>query len=186
MEKHKIFLASSSELNEDRDQFEIFLTRKNSEWIEKGVFLELVRWENFLDAMSQTRLQNEYNKSIIECEIFVSLFFTKVGKYTKEEFETAFGHFKQTNKPFIFTYFKEPTEVSENDDSLKIFQQKLNELGHFYTKYKNIEGLLYHFNNQLDRLYKNKFEILTIEKGKMIQTAEKIYNIEHIDSATFN
>ncbi|MCK7480153.1 MAG: hypothetical protein M0C28_24935 [Candidatus Moduliflexus flocculans] len=35
------------------------------------------------------------------------LFFTKVGQYTAEEFETAFGQFKATRKPFIFTYFKD-------------------------------------------------------------------------------
>ena len=35
------------------------------------------------------------------------LFFTKVGQYTEEEFEAAIGQFKATNKPFIFTYFKD-------------------------------------------------------------------------------
>jgi hypothetical protein len=57
--------------------------------------------------MSPTRLQNEYNKAIRECDIFVILYFTKVGKYTKEEFETALEQFKSTNKPLIFAYFKD-------------------------------------------------------------------------------
>ncbi len=77
----KIFLASSSELKGDREQFEIFINRKNKEYIRKGIFLELVMWENFLDAMSPTRLQDEYNKAIASCDIFVSLFHTKVGQY---------------------------------------------------------------------------------------------------------
>ena len=64
MQKKKIFLASSSELKDDRQQFEIFINRKNKEWVDRGVFLELVIWEDFLDAMSQTRLQDEYNKAI--------------------------------------------------------------------------------------------------------------------------
>ncbi|MFZ2171929.1 MAG: hypothetical protein WAW61_20095 [Methylococcaceae bacterium] len=37
----KIFLASSSELNEEREQFEIAINRKNNEWIKSEVFLEL-------------------------------------------------------------------------------------------------------------------------------------------------
>src|SRR5436190_17467384 len=90
----KIFLTSSSELKVERDQFEIFVNRKNNEWVQKGIFLQLVVWEDSLDAMSQTRLQDEYNKAIRECDIFVMLFFTKVGKYTEEEFRTAFGQFK--------------------------------------------------------------------------------------------
>jgi len=96
MEKKKIFLASSSELKEDRKEFEIFINRKNIECVDKGVFLELVIWEDFLDALSQTRLQDEYNKVIRKCDIFVMLFCTKVGKYTEEEFETACGQFNPT------------------------------------------------------------------------------------------
>ena len=146
MNKKKLFLASSSELKEDREQFEIFINRKNKDWIDKGIFLDLIIWEDFLDAVSQTRLQDEYNKAIQECDIFVMLFATKVGKYSEEEFETAFGQFKTTNKPFIFTYFKDSeinTGSANKKDlmSLWAFQEKLGELGHFYTLYKNIDEL---------------------------------------------
>lgn len=157
MEANKIFLASSSELIDDRKEFEIFINRKNKEWVKKGVFLELVVWEDFLDALSQTRLQDEYNKEIRQCDIFVMLFFTKVGKYTEEEFETAVGQFKATNKPRIFTYFKdaEITTGSANKDDMKslwAFQEKLEELRHFQTVYKNIDDLKFKFNQQLDKL----------------------------------
>lgn len=161
MEKKKIFLASSSELKEDRHHFEIFINRKNKEWYDKGVFLELIVWEDFLDAVSQNRLQDEYNKAIRECDIFVMLFFTKVGKYTEEEFETAFGQFKATNKPFIFTYFKdaEISTSSINRDMLSLlnFKEKLDLLGHFFSVYKNIEELQLRFNQQLGKLAANGF-----------------------------
>lgn len=161
MTKKKIFLASSSELVDDRRQFEIFINRKNKAWVEKGVFLELVIWEDFLDAVSQTRLQDEYNRAIRDCDLFVMLFFTKVGKYTEEEFETAFGQFKATNKPFIFTYFKDaPISTGALDDgvlSLLQFKKKLGTLGHFYTVYKNIEDLQLKFGQQLDKLADSGF-----------------------------
>jgi hypothetical protein len=89
MQTKKIFLASSAELKADREQFELAVNRKNKEWIKQGIFLELIVWEDFLDAVSKTRLQDEYNKTIRECDIFVMLFWTKVGLYTAEEFETA-------------------------------------------------------------------------------------------------
>ena len=38
MIKKKLFLASSSELKEDREQFEIFISRKNKDWIDRGDF----------------------------------------------------------------------------------------------------------------------------------------------------
>ena len=55
--------------------------------------------------MSETRLQDEYNKEVKACDIFVSLFFTKTGKYTEEEFDVAHQQF-HTKKPLIYTYFK--------------------------------------------------------------------------------
>ena len=77
MQTQKIFLASSSELKDDRKDFEIFIYRKCKEWDTKGVFLELIVWEDFLDAVSKTRLQDEYNQAIRECDVFVMLFFTR-------------------------------------------------------------------------------------------------------------
>jgi hypothetical protein len=157
-----LFLASSSELREDRKEFEIFISRKNKDWIARSVFLELVIWEDFLDAVSHTRLQDEYNKAIRECDVFVMLFWTKVGQYTEEEFETAFGQFQATNKPFIFTYFKD-AEISTGSanrkdlTSLWDFQEKLSALGHFYTTYKNVDELKYKFNQQLDKLAASGF-----------------------------
>ena len=170
MSKKKIFLASSSELKEDRKEFEIFINRKNKDWVDRGVFLELVLWEDFLDAVSRTRLQDDYNKAIRECDIFVMLFFSKVGQYTEEEFEIAFGQFKATNKPFIFTYFKD-TEVSlgsANEDdlmSLLAFKKKLSALGHFYTRYKNIDELKFHFDQQLDKLAASEFVEFKLDKS---------------------
>jgi len=84
----KLFLASSQELEDDRKELEIIINRKNKDWVDRGLFLELVVWEDFLDALSKTRLQDEYNDEIRQCDLFVMLFWTKVGQYTEEEFET--------------------------------------------------------------------------------------------------
>jgi len=149
----KIFLASSSELRDDRRDFEIFIGRKNKDWVAKGVFLHLVIWEDFFDAVSKTRLQDEYNKAIRECDVFVMLFFSKVGQYTEEEFEAAFGQFKATNKPFIFTYFRDGGGPAGGDAaSVSAFKDKLGQLGHFYTRYGNSDRLAHHFSDQLDKL----------------------------------
>ena len=57
--------------------------------------------------MSETRLQDEYNKAVRDCDIFVSLFFTKTGRFTEEEFDTARSQFKKTGRPRIYTFFKD-------------------------------------------------------------------------------
>ncbi|HME32985.1 MAG TPA: COR domain-containing protein [Terriglobales bacterium] len=156
-DKLRIFLASSSELREDRDEFELYFRQQNDLLRRKGFYLEIVRWENFLDAMSETRLQDEYNKAICDCDIFVSLFFTKAGKFTDEEFDVAYGQFKNSRKPLVYTFFKNAdikTGSARREDlnSLWAFQDKLKELGHFYTGYDNIEHLKLQFRGQLDKI----------------------------------
>jgi hypothetical protein len=165
MIRKKLFLASSSELADERREFEIFINRKNKEWFDKGLFLDLNQWEDFLDAMSPTRLQDEYNKAIKDCELFVMLVWTKVGQYTEEEFETAVGQFKAARKPFVFTYFREAA-AGTADASVAAFQKKLNALGHFYTRYRNIDQLKLHFGQQLDKLAANGFIEFPAQDGK--------------------
>ncbi|MDD5322393.1 MAG: COR domain-containing protein [Methylococcales bacterium] len=152
----KIFLASSSELKDDRDDFDLYFRQQNDRLRKKGIYLEIVRWENFLDAMSETRLQDEYNKEVKACDIFVSLFFTKTGKYTEEEFDTAHRQFLSTKKPLIYTFFKNaPQNLGDIGDeiiSLLNFKKKLADLGHFYTSYNNIEHLKLKFSDQLEKL----------------------------------
>lgn len=221
MKKIRLFLASSSELKEEREQFEIFVRRKNDEWVNQEIYLKLTIWEDFLDAMSRTRLQDEYNNAIAESDLFVMLFFTKVGKYTNEEFDFAYDHFMKNNNPLIFTYFKDPpistgSVNSENKRSIDAFKEKLNKLGHFYSKYENVNGLKYQFNGQLEKLADNGFIGLNehektakqpvIQKTNIanvkgngniviqdsnnsnikIQNANKINNIGHIDNANFS
>jgi hypothetical protein len=175
MQIKKIFLASSAELKADRDQFEIAVYRKNKDWVKKGIFLELVIWEDFLDALSQTRLQDEYNKQIRLCDIFVMLFWTKVGKYTEEEFETAVGQFKATRKPFIFTYFKD-VPATRTEPSLDAFKKKLDALGHFPPRYANIDALTGHFNQQLDKLVANGFIEFTWGKDDLVASSGDSYH----------
>lgn len=106
--------------------------------------------------MSETRLQDEYNKQVRACDVFVSLFFTKTGTFTEEEFDVAHLQFKETGKPRIYTFFKnadvQMRQIGDEVLSLLQFKKKLSALGHFYTGYDNIEHLKRQFRDQLDRL----------------------------------
>jgi hypothetical protein len=157
MQIKKIFLASSEELRTDRIAFELMIGQINQEWVPRDIFFQLVVWENFIDAMSKEGLQHEYNKAIQECDIFVLLFFTKVGRYTAEEFETAFGAFQAGSRPLIYTYFKDDIvrtgEINESIISLLEFKKKLGELKHYYTVYRSSEELKWLFSRQLDKLF---------------------------------
>jgi tetratricopeptide (TPR) repeat protein len=172
MQTIKIFLASSEELRTDRDQFEIFIGRENQRLTEQNLFLKLIRWENFLDSMDKVRLQNEYNRAVKEAHIFVMLYSVKVGKYTAEEFETAYNHFKSTDRPLIYTYFKSlevrNDQWRESDyKSLRKFQNKLVSLGHFETKYSSTAELELNFKQQLETLIHDRIIFQLFEETKV-------------------
>jgi len=150
-----IFLASSKELNDDRNLFEIEIYRKCQSWIEKDIFLDLQIWENMSAHMAAGGSQSEYNKVVKDSDLFVLLAYTKVGAFTEEEFTNAFVSYKAENKPFIFTYFKETTTA---DESLKKFQLKLREMKHYISFYKDFNDLWNKFNKELERLDEAKFE----------------------------
>ena len=160
--EYRVFLASSQELAADRQAFAELIRRRNNDWVGRGVHLRLVVCEDFLDAMSSTRLQGEYNAAAQGCDVFVMLFHTKVGRYTEEEFNTAFGQFQTTGKPFVYTYFKSAAVDPDTLDfadlaSRNAFQARLKALGHFQTSYDNVDALQWRFWQQLDKLVVSGF-----------------------------
>jgi hypothetical protein len=212
MKKINIFLASSNELKVERQQFEIEIYRKTKNWIDQGIFLHLDIWEDLSSRMSNVKSQSEYNKFVKSADLFVLLAYTKVGLYTEEEFENAFGQFKAVQKPFIYTYFKETNNII--DESLMNFKHKLKDLGHFFSSFIDSNDLWNQFNKELERLKINGFtkneyllrsnnasvlgnDNITIQEvlGSHInirtgnttnQNANKIYHVDKIEKADFS
>lgn len=181
MKKINIFLASSKELLSEREYFEREIYRKCKVWFERGVFLHLDIWEDLSARMTMTGSQSQYNQFVRTADLFVLLAYTKVGMYTAEEFDAAFGQFRSTQKPFIFTYFKASGGVI-TDSSLTAFQQKLSELKHFYSTFRDQHDLWLQFNKELDRLEADRFEEFKHNNGnhgnRMIIQGEKSVYIE--------
>ena len=47
MRKIKLFLASAQALDLARRDFEVMVGRRNQRWIDEGLFIDLVIWEDF-------------------------------------------------------------------------------------------------------------------------------------------
>lgn len=151
--KVQIFLASSAELEEDKEQVELFISRKNKDWYVKRIFLSLTTWRDFISSMVSGRTQDQYNKFIRKSDICIFLFHTKIGRYTREEFDNAHDAFLKhpgtIKKPRIYTYFK--TDQSETSD-IKEFRDYIDSLDHFYDTYTSMDDLFVKINKQLDKL----------------------------------
>lgn len=187
MKKIKIFLASSKELQSEREHFEREIYRKCKIWFDRGIFLHLDIWEDLSTRMSLAGSQNEYNQYVKAADLFVLLVHSKVGMYSAEEFDTAFGQFQSTKKPFIFTYFKTPNRVM-TDTSIAEFHQKLKYLNHFYSPFKDENDLWVQFNKELDRLETDEFTEFKREDmnpaGRTITQGDKSIYIEKADDGT--
>ena len=156
----KIFLASSNELADVRKDFRLFIAEKFGK-TEKGISFETVVWENQSEAMSLTRSQDEYDEKIAECEIFVMLYHTKVGKYSLEEYETAYDLFIKEKKPRkIFIYKKTtPYLPGSHDDSMSLieFEKILNEKEHFKGHFDVFSELQNAFTSELRYLLNSNY-----------------------------
>jgi hypothetical protein len=186
MKKIKLFLASSKELKPEREQFELEIYRKCKAWFDKDIFLHLDIWEDLSARMSVDGSQAEYNKYVQAADLFVLLAHNKVGMYTAAEFETAFGQFESTKKPFIFTYFKANPKAP--DASLDEFKQKIHDLEHFYSPFTDFNDLWNQFNKELERLENNDFSEnkKTQQSTRYIQQGNKSVYVEKADNMNIN
>jgi len=95
-------------------------------------------------------------------EIFVSLFATKAGPYTQEEFEVAFNSFLERGiTEHIFTYFKKVTidydEINDRDyQSLKQFKAFLKNAGHWHSSFNTAKELTGELEKELNAILREK------------------------------
>lgn len=101
--KVKIFIASSAEVKEERDECILHINQVNKS--HKHLHLEAVEWEYDLPHGSYPdfdTVQRAIDPMLEECELCVFIFYSKIGKYTQEEFDLA----NQLGIP-LFAYFRE-------------------------------------------------------------------------------
>jgi len=151
----KLFLASSNELNEERQEIELFLSRENRRLYYQNIFLNLIIWEDLKHSFSGDRIQDYFNREMLKCDIVICMFFKKIGNFTKEEFDKAYNHFKKGKKPrHIYVFFKSgEVDIDEIDeDILKIrkLKEEIKEAEQIYKSFKSNDDLVIQLKKQLD------------------------------------
>lgn len=151
MKKVRIFIASSAELDEDKQMFDLYFSEKNKLYRDRNIDFDQKTWKDFDSSIAESRLQDRYNEYILQCDIVIFLFHTRLGRYTKEELEIATRIFKENRcrKPKIYVYFKEDGA----DSSLSDFKEYCEgRLGHFCDIYSDYNDLRIKFDRQLQIL----------------------------------
>jgi hypothetical protein len=152
----KLFLASSNELKSEREKIEQELNRRNKLLRKKGFVIDLSIWEDAKYIGNSLRSQDNYNIEIDECNLFILLFYSKMGKYAQEEFEKAASLFNQHQMPKVCVFQKDidlPKSLNKRDFmSRSDFLDKMKELEHFPILFENKDQLVNDVKSIIDKV----------------------------------
>lgn len=182
MKEIKVFLASSEELEQDREAFGNFIRRLDNLYEKRGIRIRLFEWEDLDSAYNDERKQDEYNKYIKQSDLFLALFRTKAGKFTVEEFELARDEHREKGLPKPHVYCRDLNEGETEDKTLSDFKKMLfEEMGYFFVRYKNKDGLNLHFVMQL-QIFENSLENkVDVDGDKLVYEGISVGRVDNID-----
>ena len=182
MKEIKVFLASSEELKYDRLAFSDLIRKLDNIYEKRGIRIKLFQWEDFDAAYNDKRKQDEYNEYIKQSDLFLALFRTKAGKFTVEEFELARNEHREKGLPKPHVYCRDLEQGETEDATLSEFKQKLfDEMGHFFARYKNEDGLNLHFVMQLQLFENSRSEQVETDGNLITFCGEPIAKTDNID-----
>ncbi|WP_337045408.1 tetratricopeptide repeat protein [Emticicia sp. 17c] len=157
MATYRIFLASSFELAHERSLVTGIVADFKAKHPELFTDFEVIKWENFASSYEDSRKQQAYNKAIQTCDVFLMLYWTKVGRYTQEEFDLAVATQKKQKKPFLFL-LKKLVKDTPIEDSVNIFEANVpNDNGKFSGTFSTEKELKGAIEDELGKLFNDGF-----------------------------
>lgn len=140
----RIFIASSNDLAEERKNFRLFLYDQK---------FEPVVWENIDQSITKEKFQDRINEYHLNTsDIVVFMIKSKLGKYTKEEFEEACKSLGNTISKIYVYFFKESKDNIDDEQLLEILTLKkyLKTFGDLYHEVNTYQELENHFLKQIN------------------------------------
>ena len=184
----KIFLASSEELENDRNAFGNLVRRLDKIYEKRGIRIELFECEDYDAAYNNRRKQDEYNDQVRASDMFLALFHIKAGQYTIEEFDVATEEFRRTGKsPKSYVYCRDLQEGEKESAELVEFKHRLfDEMGHYWCRYNNKDSLQLHFVMQLQLVENNRMDDLKVQDGNVCLGDTPIARMDNLRFAAGN
>ena len=197
--KYKIFLASPSDLKDDRLSIDEVIKELNITYVKQNeIFLELLKWETHSSSgISTVHSQKIINTDLgSDYDIFIGIIWGKFGTKTdsaesgtEEEFLNAYNIFQENPKSLQILFYFKSTPISMNEinpEQIKKVQEFKTEIG------KNKNVLYFEYNNfselaQFLRIHIpmriNDLKSNSLDPIKEIETAshEETINAEIID-----
>ena len=189
-----VFLASSNELNYDRNSFQALIAKLDDIYEPRGIRIKCRRWEDFPAYCTGERTQDVYNKTVRSCDMCICMFHKEAGQYTIEEFEQALDEYRTNHShPKTFVYIRALVEGEVETDELKAFKDQLfKSIGHYWCNYACDDSMNLHFVMQLERLIPDMglsagdSSQLKVEEGKVTLQGVKIADYTNLPFAAAN
>ena len=144
--KIKIFIGSSiTEFEGERKDLELFMRRISDDFEDTyDIKLQPLLCEDEDTAMTKERKQDVFNNLVRGSDMCFFIFYTKAGKFTVEELETAYEKFKgsENKRPKVYVYFKKLMSDIAEDISIIELKDKLDgEYKQYYGSFEHVDTL---------------------------------------------
>jgi len=199
--KYRIFLASPSDLTEEREAIDAVISELNENYgNQNNIIIELLKWEtNSAPAISNDSVQAIINNDIPEYDLFIGLLWMKFGTPTKlfgsgteKEFELAHAKFlKDPNSIQILFYFKNafPATFDDIDPEqlikVKKFKSSLGDKNVLYWDYDQNEDLCRFLRTHIPARIEGLRKISTLPVVKIENIADELHIAEIIHEEEF-
>ncbi len=176
----KIFVASSAELKEERDKCIVLINQLNNS--HKHLVLKPVEWEYDLvygNYPGYKDAQAAISPKLQESDLAVFLFYSRIGKYTREEFELA-GTEKKKIIPFFKSGFSAKTSaINKMYGELLEFREGFNGeiISVDYVDLNDFKGKCY---EQLNQFLADSFPITNVESVSDNKFSESISTLAQL------
>ncbi len=170
--KLKIFVASPGDVQEERDRLKTVIDELNPGIAgDKGLVLELVRWETHAWPTMGEDAQDMINLEIGPYDVFIGIMWKRfgtptgrAGSGTEEEFNRAYALWEQYCRPQIMFYFNKtpfyPSSAPELEQMGKVlaFKKELAQKGGLYWEYEGADGFEREVRRHLTHIIRNWVE----------------------------
>lgn len=186
MKTIKLFLASSEELYIERLEFSDLILQLNDLFERRDLKLKIVKWEHHDASMSVKHKQQEYNDKLKECEICLTLYWTKFGSYTAEELDVAYSELKEGRNPRkLYVFFKSAEQVTPELQEFK--ESFATKYGHFFCKFENVDTMRLQFLLQLETYQNDTADrLLKVENQKILVDDTPMVDLNNVPFAAMN
>lgn len=168
----RIFIASSSELNEERDRLELLLYRED---------FKPVKWENIDHSITTDRFQSRINEAhLLTSDIVIFMIKSRLGEYTFEEFQESYKNLGlKIDRIYVYFFNIDKNETPRKElRKIMDLEDFLEEEGKLYQRVKDFRDLENHFLKQIKHLNETLTKNESTENLKTESLIDQVNNLQ--------